>query len=89
MPAYGFGLWLNAAVGPHVNEHAMPELRGGGPTGFLYPGGPPDLFAAVGDRDNCLYVVPSRGLVIARLGTGNRDWRDADFLRRVLDGRGS
>ena len=89
MPAHGFGLWLNAPVGPHANARAMLAFRGGGPGGFLYPGGPADLFAAVGDRDNRLYVVPSRGLVIARLGTGSRQWRDAEFLARVLDGRAS
>ncbi len=89
MPAYGLGLWLNTPVGPRVNPKAMPAFRSGGPEGFLYPGGPSDLFAAVGDRDNRLYVVPSRGLVIARLGTGSPEWRDAEFLARVLDGRTS
>jgi CubicO group peptidase (beta-lactamase class C family) len=88
MPAYGLTFWLNAPVGPRVNAQAMPAFRAGGPTGFLYPGGPPDLFAAAGLKDNRLYVVPSRGLVIARLGTGSRQWRDAEFLARVLDGRG-
>jgi len=89
MPAYGFGLWLNVPVGPRANARAIAAFRGGGPAGFLYPAGPPDLFAAAGDRDDRLYVVPSRGLVIARLGTGSREWRDAEFLARVLDGRTS
>jgi CubicO group peptidase (beta-lactamase class C family) len=89
MPAYGLTLWLNVPVGPHANARAMPAFRSGGPSGFLYPGGPADLFAAAGDRDNRMYVVPSRGLVIVRLGTGSREWRDAEFLARVLDGRTS
>ena len=88
MPAYGLTFWLNAPVGPRVSARAIPALRGGGPTGFLYADGPPDLFAAVGQHDNRMYVVPSRGLVIVRLGTGSRQWRDAEFLARVLDGRG-
>ena len=87
MPAYGLTFWLNAPVGPQVNAHAIPALRGGGPRGFLYQDGPPDLFAAAGARDNRMYVVPSRGLVIVRLGTGNRQWRDAEFLSRALDGK--
>ena len=51
-----------------------------------YKGQPPDLVVAAGYADQRLYVMPSLGLVVVRLGTGDRKWSDAAFLARLLDG---
>jgi CubicO group peptidase (beta-lactamase class C family) len=84
MPAYGQGLWLNA---PTPRANWIPKVLRGrfaarGPV--LWPDGPQDLVAAVGFRDNRLYVIPSRGLVVVRLGYGHPDFNDAALLRAVL-----
>ncbi|AKQ64516.1 Beta-lactamase [Myxococcus hansupus] len=61
-PAYGHLFWLNgqdfALVPP---GHARLE-------GALLPSAPPDLYAGLGKDDQKVYVVPSLGLVVTRLG---------------------
>jgi CubicO group peptidase (beta-lactamase class C family) len=60
-PAYGRLWWLNGsafAIRP-------PARRIEGP---LIPAAPPDLVAALGAMDRKLYVVPSRKLVVVRMG---------------------
>lgn len=90
-PAYGMGVWRNApmdSVGaalfkqlpeslmlPHANDR------------FIYEGAPPDLFMAAGRYNQRLYVIPSKQMVIVRLGRANLTWSDAAFLARLLDGR--
>jgi len=87
MPAYGLSLWLNTPVTVEQRATLPPAfgLGEGGP--LLYGGAPADLFAAAGHHDQRLYVIPSRGLVIVRLGAGDDDFRDATFLGILLDGR--
>ena len=59
-PAYGYLWWLNGA---------RSAIRSGRRVrGPLVPGAPDDLFAALGALGRKLYVVPSRQLVVARLG---------------------
>ena len=47
---------------------------------------PADAFHALGHEGQCLSVIPSRGLVVVRLGLSIdiTAWDHADFLSRVL-----
>lgn len=81
---YGLGLWLNAPTptgpapagvlraGPEDRRLAAPEL-------------PADLYLAAGAAGQRLYVLPTPGLVIVRLGhnTGP-EFKDDAFLRLAL-----
>lgn len=69
-PAYGRLWWLNGS------DHTIRPLatRTEGP---LIPAAPADLVAALGALDRKLYVVPSRKLVVVRLGPSAPD-RDFD-----------
>jgi hypothetical protein len=53
---------------------------------LLYPGGPSDLFAAVGTTDQRMYIVRSQNMVIVRIGRGGAlsDWSDAVFLKKFF-----
>jgi hypothetical protein len=75
-PAYGRLWWLNGSA-----ETARP---GGRRTpGPLIPAAPADLVAALGALDRKLYVVPSRKLVVVRMGqaTPDRDFDQQLWLR--------
>ncbi|WP_334162136.1 serine hydrolase domain-containing protein [Phenylobacterium sp.] len=69
-PAYGRLWWLNG--GDHTVR--APARRVAGP---LIPSAPADLVAALGALDRKLYVVPSRRLLVVRLGQAAPD-RDFD-----------
>lgn len=69
-PAYGRLWWLNGApftIRPLANRVEGP----------LIPAAPTDLVAALGALDRKLYVVPSRKLVVVRMGAAAPD-RDFD-----------
>jgi uncharacterized protein (DUF934 family) len=51
--------------------------------GCLSRTAPSDLVAMIGTRGQRVYVVPSRDLVVIRLGDG-RGFSDAEFLRRLF-----
>jgi CubicO group peptidase (beta-lactamase class C family) len=69
-PAYGRLWWLNGSA-----ETARP---GGRRTpGQLIPAAPADLVAALGALDRKLYVVPSKKLIVVRMGQAAPD-RDFD-----------
>lgn len=61
-PAYGYLWWLNGKDNYRVpgGEISFP--------GKLIPNAPDDLIAGLGKNDQKLYVVPSEGLVIVRMG---------------------
>lgn len=64
-PSYGYLWWLNGKT-----RFMLPS----GQTnyeGALIPNAPPDLFAAMGARDQRIYVVPSKKLVIVRMGNAS------------------
>ncbi len=71
-PRYGIGFWVNAA---------LPDRRRA-----LYDGrgGLPDLVMAIGAGNQYLWVIPSEGLVVVRLGQTDESWRAREFLARVL-----
>lgn len=61
-PAYGFLWWLNGK--------GFYKLPGGQQVynGGLVPNAPLDMFAAMGAKDQRLYVIPSKKMVIVRMG---------------------
>lgn len=61
-PSYGRLWWLNG--GAHHYLPLRPEKR----PGPIFPGCPPDAFAALGKDDQKIYVVPSLDLVVTRFG---------------------
>ncbi len=84
-PAYGIGIWLNAPQKPHHKQplrDLLPAMDGD----QLYPGGPPDLIAAMGTGKERLYVIPSQGIVVVRYSYG-APYSDGEFLSRLLTGK--
>ena len=67
---YGYQIWLNAGVDSSVRR---------------YPAAPPDMFYADGFESQLIFVIPSKNLVIVRLGLTQHNNFDAnDFLQEVL-----
>jgi CubicO group peptidase (beta-lactamase class C family) len=61
-PSYGYLWWLNGK-----SSYLVP----GSQTvynGFLVPNAPADMYAALGASDQKIYVIPSRKMVIVRMG---------------------
>ncbi len=61
-PAYGYLWWLNGK-----SSYMVP----GGQTvyqGLLVPNAPVDMYAAMGAEDQRIYVIPTRNMVIIRMG---------------------
>lgn len=87
---YALGFWLNrgaaASVAREIDvEASLGREQGAGfwRDGCLSRAAPPDLLAMIGTRGQRVYVVPSRDLVVIRLGDG-RGFSDAEFLRRLF-----
>lgn len=60
--SYGYLWWLNGQA-----TYMLPRVQFQFP-GPLVPAAPADMFAALGKDDQKVYVVPSQGLVVVRLG---------------------
>jgi CubicO group peptidase (beta-lactamase class C family) len=60
--AYGYLYWLNGKT--NFKVPGSEELF----SGTLIPSAPDDLFSGLGAFDQKLYIVPSKGLVIIRMG---------------------
>lgn len=61
-PAYGYLTWLNGkskymVPGSQINFQ-----------GYLIPNAPADMFAALGASDQKLYIIPSKKMVVVRMG---------------------
>ncbi|MFT5862977.1 MAG: CubicO group peptidase (beta-lactamase class C family) [Flavobacteriales bacterium] len=69
-PAYGYLWWLNGK-----DSYRLPGATESF-SGLLIPNAPDDLIAGLGANDKKLYVVPSQGLVVIRLG----DAAETDLL---------
>lgn len=84
-PAYGYLWWLNGQPFSRAAGAGAPRHEG-----FLIKAAPADLVAMQGALDRKLYIIPSLGLVIARLGsTGEADnisFNDA-FWEALLSAR--
>lgn len=61
-PAYGYLWWLNGKT-----RYMLPGSQAIFP-GNLIPAAPADLYAAMGAEDQRLYVIPSKKMVIIRMG---------------------
>ncbi len=64
-PSYGYLWWLNGK-----NSFMVP----GGQTvypGILVPNAPADMYAAMGAEDQRIYVIPSRNMVVIRMGNAS------------------
>ena len=64
-PSYGYFWWLNGKA-----NYMVP----GGQTvypGALVPNAAPDMYAAMGAEDNRIYVIPSKNMVVVRMGTAS------------------
>ncbi|HEY8901243.1 MAG TPA: serine hydrolase domain-containing protein [Chthoniobacterales bacterium] len=88
---YGLSFWLNAnAAAPDARalsiEGTLGESRSPADwrTCCISPAAPADLIAMVGSGGQRCYVVPSRKLVVVRLGNGS-SFSDAEFLRRLFE----
>ena len=60
--SYGYLWWLNGQ-----ESYKLPSLQIDFP-GFLMPDAPADLYAAAGANGQFLNIVPSRGIVLVRMG---------------------
>ncbi|PWH82833.1 serine hydrolase [Algibacter marinivivus] len=60
--AYGYLWWLNGKSSYHLPASQL-EFNG-----KLVPNAPDDMYAALGKNDQKIYVVPSKNLVIIRMG---------------------
>ena len=65
--AYGYLWWLNGKESYHLPSTQVQF------NGKLIPNAPNDLFAALGKNDQKIYVVPSKKLVIIRMGESAED----------------
>jgi CubicO group peptidase (beta-lactamase class C family) len=80
-PAYGLAFWLNRGT-----RWVVPAVYGQdeGP-GPLVPAGPRDMFGLVGMGEQRIWIVPSRDLLIVRLG--DRGSMEADTRTTFFTGR--
>ena len=83
-PAYGIGFWLNTPL-PHPSTQSILDLQPAIDGDQIYPGGPKDIYTAIGSGKQRLYIIPSLDLVIVRFGHEN-PFSDGDFLSRLLTG---
>lgn len=60
--AYGYLWWLNGKASYH-----MPQVQVEFP-GSIIPSGPNDMFMALGKNDQKIYVIPSKKMVVIRMG---------------------
>lgn len=60
--AYGYLWWLNGKSNYHLPQSQLAF------NGRLIPNAPTDMYAALGKNDQKIYVVPSKKLVVIRMG---------------------
>lgn len=60
--AYGYLWWLNGKSSFHLPQTQLQF------SGTLIPNAPSDMYAALGKNDQKIYVVPSKKLVVIRMG---------------------
>ena len=59
---YGYLWWLNGKANYHLPQSQL-TLQGS-----IIPSGPNDMFMALGKNDQKIYVIPSKNMVIIRMG---------------------
>ena len=80
--AYGFLLWLNRG-GSYVLPDVEGQDEGNGP---IIASAPPDTLVMAGSGEQRVYAIPSRDVVIVRLG--ERGSREGDTRASLWTGRG-
>lgn len=60
--AYGYLWWLNGKTSYHLPQSQLQF------SGSIIPSGPSDMFMALGKNDQKIYVIPSKKMVIIRMG---------------------
>ncbi len=73
-PAYGYFWWLNGK-----NAYMLPRGQEKY-TGMLIPNAPADMYAAMGAQNQRIYIVPSKNLVIVRMGQASGKRADAEEI---------
>lgn len=73
-PAYGYLWWLNGK-----SQAMLPGSQNIFP-GQLIPNAPADMFAAMGAEDQRIYVIPSKKMVIVRMGRASDPTRPSFAL---------
>jgi len=77
-PSYGYFWWLNGKPTFMIpGEQTIYES-------FLFPNAPADMYAAMGASDQRIYVVPSKKMVVIRMG-GASDPENANFAVSGFD----
>ncbi len=66
-PAYGYLFWLNGKE-KYIQPGLAIEFQGS-----IIPEAPADMYAALGKNDQKLYIVPSKELVVVRMGNAARE----------------
>ena len=61
-PAYGYLWWLNGKDTYHLPQTQLNY------TGSLIPNAPNDMYMALGKNDQKIYIVPSKKMVVIRMG---------------------
>lgn len=80
--AYGLLFWLNGGDG-----YVLPEVEGRDEgEGWLIPYAPADTYVMAGNLEQRTYTIPSRDMVVVRLG--DRGSREGDTRTSVWTGRG-
>jgi CubicO group peptidase (beta-lactamase class C family) len=84
---HGLALWVNTPGGAaYIGQQIIIDSNPGDPGGFIYNGGEPDMFAAMGAGPNRMYMIPGRDLVVVRntfQDTGT--FVDTEFLELLLE----
>lgn len=77
-PSYGYLWWLNGKTGFMIpSEQTVNQ-------GFLVPNAPADMYAAMGAKDQRIYVIPSKKMVIIRMGEAS-DLANPNFALSGFD----
>lgn len=87
-PAYGLTFWLHKGVedpeevglSSSRNERRLQRSE----VGSIDRSAPIDVAMAAGKGKQRLYIIPSRALVVLRLGRPNPEWQDKAFMTRLL-----
>jgi len=82
---YGLGFWRRGSLARDVEDESQGAASGGEATDDALAGLPDDVYFSAGLGGQRLYVIPSRGLTVARLGLPAGPWSDVHFLRLLLD----
>lgn len=84
---HGLALWLNTPGGAaYAGQQIIIDSEPDWPGGFIYNGGEPDLYAAMGLGPNRMYIIPGRDLVVVRNTIPNDvSFVDSDFLHHLLE----